>query len=72
MKRFERSNGLDTALYKNYLYLFFFFFYYFGYIYIKVVKYIFESIMCIKHDICLGILHFFKNQCFRHQFVECF
>ena len=21
MKRFERSNGLDTALYKNYLYL---------------------------------------------------
>ena len=22
MKRFERSNGLDTALYKNYLYLF--------------------------------------------------
>ena len=23
MKRFERSNGLDTALYKNYLYLFF-------------------------------------------------
>ena len=25
MKRFERSNGLDTALYKNYLYLFFFF-----------------------------------------------
>ena len=25
MKRFERSNGLDTALYKNYLYLFLFF-----------------------------------------------
>ena len=25
MKRFERSNGLDTALYKNYLYLFFFY-----------------------------------------------
>ena len=25
VKRFERSNGLDTALYKNYLYLFFFF-----------------------------------------------
>ena len=24
MKRFERSNGLDTALYKNYLYLFFY------------------------------------------------
>ena len=24
VKRFERSNGLDTALYKNYLYLFFF------------------------------------------------
>ena len=24
MKRFERSNGLDTALYKNYLYLFVF------------------------------------------------
>ena len=24
MKRFERSNGLDTALYKNYLYFFFF------------------------------------------------
>ena len=23
-KRFERSNGLDTALYKNYLYLFFY------------------------------------------------
>ena len=23
MKRFERSNGLDTALYKNYLYFFF-------------------------------------------------
>ena len=23
MKRFERSNGPDTALYKNYLYLFF-------------------------------------------------
>ena len=23
VKRFERSNGLDTALYKNYLYLFF-------------------------------------------------
>ena len=23
MKRFERSNGLDTALYKNYLYLFY-------------------------------------------------
>ena len=22
VKRFERSNGLDTALYKNYLYLF--------------------------------------------------
>ena len=22
MKRFERSNGLDTSLYKNYLYLF--------------------------------------------------
>ena len=22
MKRFERSNGLDTALYRNYLYLF--------------------------------------------------
>ena len=22
MKRFERSNGLDTALYKNYLYLY--------------------------------------------------
>ena len=24
VKRFERSNGLDTALYKNYLYLFFY------------------------------------------------
>ena len=24
VKRFERSNGLDTALYKNYLYFFFF------------------------------------------------
>ena len=24
MKRFERSNGLDTALYKNYIYLFFY------------------------------------------------
>ena len=24
MKRFERSNGLDTALYKNYRYLFFY------------------------------------------------
>ena len=23
MKRFERSNGLDTALYKNYLYIYF-------------------------------------------------
>ena len=23
VKRFERSNGLDTALYKNYLYLFY-------------------------------------------------
>ena len=23
VKRFERSNGLDTALYKNYLYLYF-------------------------------------------------
>ena len=25
MKRFERSSGLDTALYKNYLYLFFYY-----------------------------------------------
>ena len=25
VKRFERSNGLDTALYKNYLYLLFFY-----------------------------------------------
>ena len=24
VKRFERSNGLDTALYKNYLYLYYF------------------------------------------------
>ena len=23
MKRFERGNGLDTALYKNYIYLFY-------------------------------------------------
>ena len=27
LKRFERSNGLDTALYNNYLYLFNFFIY---------------------------------------------
>ena len=26
VKRFERSNGLDTALYKNYLFFFFFYF----------------------------------------------